>query len=159
MISGHKFEVKPEDNKTKSIRRLVIYIGVSFIVFSLVLSLPVFIAFGIIMIIVVAFIPEKHMSVDNELIIIESKFIISALNDTTQINLKDVDETYFVKGQFNLRNIFGTLQASVDLDCQKVLTEDKIVLISKGKKPITIYKIGNAERFKEAFNVIKSITN
>ncbi len=152
-----KFEIKPDYKKRKRNVNLILYLSVNIIVFSIVYSSPLFVILGFYMLIVMVFIPKKYMVIENNSIIIESNFLISALNSTAVIDIKDIQEAFFVKGQFRLQNLFSGGHDYIDYEYNRVLTTDKIVLNLKNKRHKNIYKIGNLEQFKEAYNTIQSL--
>ena len=87
-----------------------------------------------------------------------SKRLLKAFNETTSIKLVNIEEAFFIKGQFKPINMFISGHA-VDYEDRKVFPQDRIVLNLKTKEPKYIYKIGEIERFKEACEVINKMIN
>ncbi len=157
MNAKQKFEINPEYKKLNNVLKLTLFMSVCMIVLSIVFLSPIFVIVGCFIITAVCFIPKKYLKIENESIIIESRYMISALNDTTIIRIRDIQDAFFVKGRFKSENIFAVVHYSVDYDYQRVFTSDKIVLNIKGDKPQTIYKIGETAQFKDALDVINSL--
>ncbi len=153
-----KFEIKPDYKTRKRIVNLILYLSVNVIVFSIVYSFPLFVILGFYILIVMVIIPKKYMVIENNSIIIESNFLINALNSTAVIDIKDIQEAFFVKGQFRPRNFLnGGGRDYIDYEYNRVLTTDKIVLNFKNKKHKYICKIGSLKQFTEACNKIQSL--
>ena len=154
-----KFIIAPEYRFKSMFSKLLFSIGLVFMLFSVFthdggIGIFIGIIFVFVGLLYLVFTSKQYLTIDNENIIFEKRCLVKVFDDElTTIKLRDIKDVYYFKRLIKLGRSFGNPYA--DWEDRRIISPERIVIKFKENKSKTILKLGDKEKFHQAFELIK----
>ena len=163
-MSYSKFTITPEYRFKKMFSKLLFAIGLALILFSVFahdggISTFVGVIFIIVGLFYLLFSSKNYLTIDNQIIIFEKIGFVKVFNDEKMIiKLIDINDVFYIKRQIKLGNFFGS-NPYADWEDRRIINLERIVIKLNEKNEKTILRLGDKERFHQAYELIKKTIN